>query len=277
MAKWRPIDTRLWTDRKFMTLADDGKLLWLWLLTSPFGTPIPGVIVSGEMAIAESIGWTIERYRKGYRELLAKGLSIRMDGRLIWLFKALEYQKVCGPKHIVSMAKTWDDVPDVELKSQVWEALKISCKSWPKLFADGFPKPEVDHPINGIGRGIVYPKAYSNTQDTDQDQDQKTDQDQEQDITASPKPTKRRYSVPDDWKPERSTANLDAEQAARARGVDLGLELSKLHDWAKSNNAKKADWDSTWRNWTRNAKPSGSQRSQQTGFDVAMGIARGEQ
>ncbi len=73
----------------------------------------------------------------------------------------------------------------------------------------------------------------------------------------------RKHALPDGWEPERSTANLAAEQTAKARGVDLDLELTKMRDWASANNAKKADWNSTWRNWTRNAKPSGpgSQRS----------------
>jgi hypothetical protein len=35
----------------------------------------------------------------------------------------------------------------------------------------------------------------------------------------------------------------------------LQLELLKLHDWAKANTEKKTDWDATWRNWTRNARP----------------------
>lgn len=68
-------------------------------------------------------------------------------------------------------------------------------------------------------------------------------------------------ALPGDWSPERSEANANAEAAARSRGVDLDLQLANLRDWAKSNNAKKADWDATWRNWTRNAKPSGPQRS----------------
>lgn len=78
------------------------------------------------------------------------------------------------------------------------------------------------------------------------------------DSAAAPraKPVKRPALLPEDWKPERSPANLAAEQQAGKRGVDLGLELQKLHDWARGENAKKADWNAMWRNWTRNARPS---------------------
>lgn len=83
---------------------------------------------------------------------------------------------------------------------------------------------------------------------------------------SRPKATRPRLvisSLPVDWKPQRSDANLRAEQTAEARSVDLGLELQKLHDWAKSTGTRKADWDATWRNWTRNSKPQFS-RSQAT-------------
>lgn len=61
--------------------------------------------------------------------------------------------------------------------------------------------------------------------------------------------------LPPDWIPARTEANEEAERAAKHRGVDLRIELQKLRDWANANNAKKADWEATWRNWTRNAKP----------------------
>lgn len=79
-------------------------------------------------------------------------------------------------------------------------------------------------------------------------------------VSSKPRKTRSAKSVlPPDWEPERSTANMAAEQLAQGRGVDLSLELTKMRDWAASNNSKKIDWNATWRNWTRNAKPlSGS-------------------
>lgn len=75
------------------------------------------------------------------------------------------------------------------------------------------------------------------------------------------KPGPRRRQMPADWMPARSAANLAAESVATARGISLGLELTKAKDWAASNAATKADWDSFWRNWTRNAKPVAAQTS----------------
>lgn len=140
MSRYRTVDVRLWHDRRFLALSDDGKLLWLFFLTCPQRLAIPGVIVGGEFSLAEQLGWEVERYRKGYAELLAKGLRVRAEGRVVWLTNALKYQKVAGPKAMKGMAKAWDDVPEGALKAAIWEELKIACKSWSVLFAKLFTK-----------------------------------------------------------------------------------------------------------------------------------------
>lgn len=83
---------------------------------------------------------------------------------------------------------------------------------------------------------------------------------------------KPKTAMPDGWVPSRSEANLEAEETAKARGIDLREELKNLRDWAKANNAKKADWDATWRNWTRNARPKSGQATSraQTALDKQM-------
>lgn len=98
-------------------------------------------------------------------------------------------------------------------------------------------------------------------------------------LVPEPEPKKRKHALPDGWTPERSEANLKAEAAARDRGVSVREEWLKFVDWTKSNNAKKTDWDATWRNWTRNAKPNNTNRQQQAG-PVSQGLLammRGEQ
>lgn len=59
----------------------------------------------------------------------------------------------------------------------------------------------------------------------------------------------------------RAPANEKAEQAAKTRGVDIALELTRLHDWAKSNGTRKVDWDATWRNWIRPRASNGQRYS----------------
>lgn len=267
MAKYRQVDTRLWSDRKFLALSDDGRMLWMFLLTAPQTLPIPGVIVGGQAALAEQLGWTVPRLQKGYGELLTKGLAIRFEGRLTWLPNALKYQKISGPNALIGMSKVWDDVPECELKTEIWEALKIACKKWSKLFDKGFAiplsKPLVEGFDTGTGTG-------TGTGSVPQD-----------------KPADKKHRLPAGWIPTRSESLLAAESEAKRRGVNLEVELKKLTDWAASNAAKKADWDATWRNWIRNARPDHRQPAHQpslrissaddepelSGFHLAAGIA----
>jgi hypothetical protein len=80
---------------------------------------------------------------------------------------------------------------------------------------------------------------------------------------------KLKHLLPDGWVPDRSDANREAEALALVRGVDIGEQLKNLRDWAASNNAKKADWNATWRNWTRNAKPSRSHQGK-SALDIQL-------
>jgi hypothetical protein len=140
MANWRPVDVRVWNDRKFLAGGDDARLLWLFLLTCP-SLPIPGVVVGGDAALAELLGWTPERLRERFHELLRNGLQVRRESRIVWLPNALKYQPPANPNMVKCWAGKWDDVPEGELKPELWEAIRIACKRWSVLFGKLFLKP----------------------------------------------------------------------------------------------------------------------------------------
>lgn len=141
MSRYRPVDTRLWNDRKFLELDSDGRLLWCLLLTAPSTLPIPGVILGGEGTLSEQLGWSVELFRAVFGTLLAKHLSVKHEGRVFWLTNALKYQPPKNPNMIKGWSKTWDDIPEGLLKLEIWEALRIACKPWAKLFDGLFRKP----------------------------------------------------------------------------------------------------------------------------------------
>lgn len=72
----------------------------------------------------------------------------------------------------------------------------------------------------------------------------------------SSRPKAARSALPELWTPDRSEANLTAEQEAKTRGVNLREQLLAMRDWAASIAERKADWEATWRNWIRRAKPT---------------------
>lgn len=178
MATYRPVDIRIWHDRKFLSCSDDGRMLWLFLLTTTFAKSIPGVIVAGDGAMSEELGWYPSRLGRAFLEIQGRGLAVRREGRLTWLSNALKYQPVGGENAIVGMGKIWDDIPDGALKLEIWEALKIALKRWPGLFAKHLPKP--------LGQPLTQPPTQGGgRQDQEQEQDQKQDQDLEDSDTAS--------------------------------------------------------------------------------------------
>ena len=169
MAKYRPIDLRIWSDRKFMSLSDEARLLWVFLLTAPSSLPIPGVLIGGPATFAERLGWDVERYGERFREVAESGIGVRSQGQVVWLRNALKYQPPANPNVVIGWAKTWDDIPEVPLKHEIWQALKIACKPWSRIFAKRFPEPGLIHSPNGIGNG--YPNGFTQEQEQEQEQE----------------------------------------------------------------------------------------------------------
>ena len=176
MANWRPVDVRLWDDRKFLACGDRARLLWLFLLTCP-SLPIPGVIVGGDAALAELLGWASEGLREGFTELSRSGLQVRREARIVWLPNALKYQPPTSPNTVKGWAKKWDDVPEGDLKLEMWEALRIACKSWSIIFAkvfpkpssEGYPKPLLEGYPKGFGRGSTHDHQHDHQHQHDHD------------------------------------------------------------------------------------------------------------
>jgi hypothetical protein len=65
----------------------------------------------------------------------------------------------------------------------------------------------------------------------------------------------RAHRLPAVWQPSDAHRRLADERA-----VDLIEEAEKFRDWCAANGATKKDWEATFRNWIRNARPSASAR-----------------
>jgi len=224
MANWRPVDVRVWNDRKFLAGSDDARLLWLFLLTCP-SLPIPGVVVGGDAALAEQLGWTPERLRERFQELSRNGLRVRRESRIVWLPNALKYQPPANPNMVKGWAKKWDDVPEGSLKPELWEALKIACKSWSILFAKLFAKPSVDGSPNGFangsGNGFTHEHQHEHQHEHEHYQD-------------PPIPPKGGVARRSKSKPDVSPAEFAAVmrvlgKLSELRGGDVAYEGAKSH------------------------------------------------
>lgn len=162
MAKYCQVDPRVWSDERFVRLSDDGKMLWLHMLTSPAQRCLPGVLHGGKGTLADAMAWPAKRFDNAFSELLAEGFRIRFDFacKLIWLENSVRYQKPHNPNAVKAWAKQWASLPRVEWIHDLWVALK-GCVSFTNMFTELFSEP-IGEPLHerlsdSIGEQIAEP------------------------------------------------------------------------------------------------------------------------
>jgi hypothetical protein len=199
---YRPVSITIWDDIRFLSLSDSAKLLWLHFLTSS-ECPIPGVLVASELMVAERMGWTPERVRVTYAELVHKGMSVSWEGRVVWCANGFKHQPVAGPNAIKAMATAWRNIPEVSFKHALWCSFRDATKGWSKDFREMIVEPPrrviaATSPIDQVPLPLSEPRTPTPSPQgvppprtpTGSVQDQDQDQDLEQevlDLSSSPK------------------------------------------------------------------------------------------
>lgn len=145
---YRKIDTRIWNDAKFLSLADDTKLLFFFCLTHPNLTMLGAMRVS-RFAMAEELGWLQEgfdeglpkRFSEAFSELLLSGM-IRYDtsGRLLWLPNFLKYNPLENQNQCKGASSALDLLPECSLKTEIISHTKDLISDLSKGFSKGLPK-----------------------------------------------------------------------------------------------------------------------------------------
>src|SRR5438876_4827162 len=101
MARHRKIDVRMWGDAKFRTLSPSSpsaQFLWLYLLTGPHTTSLPGLCVVGEAALAEALQWELKDFRKAFSEVSEKGMAkADFSSRVLFIPNAIKYNQPENP------------------------------------------------------------------------------------------------------------------------------------------------------------------------------------
>jgi hypothetical protein len=142
MARYRKIDTRMWGDSKFRELSSpspSAKYLWIFLLTGPHTSNVPGLFRAGEMALAEELGWSVEGFRRSFGELFAKGLAkADWKARVVWIPNAIKYNPPDNPNVVRSWRTAWDEIPECALKVEAYERLKTFTQGLGEGFRKGF-------------------------------------------------------------------------------------------------------------------------------------------
>ncbi len=142
--RYRTLDVRLWGDEKFRALSSlksSGQALFLYLLTNPNTTSIPGLYRAGAAGMAEELHWTTEGFHEAFLEVMRQGLvEADFESRVIFISNAIKYNKPQSPNVIKSWASHWDEIPECDLKNTAYQKLKDFVYGMDKAFADAFAK-----------------------------------------------------------------------------------------------------------------------------------------
>lgn len=188
----------MYADDKFCELSPpkpSGQSLWIYLLTGPFSTLIPGICVGGEAGIAEALRWRLPEFRRAFQEIAQQGMA-RADwlARVIFLPKALRHNPPQSPSVVTGWRQAWAEVPACALKTSAALEMRTALVAMGPAYQQAFE-------AFAIRRGVE-PSSQVVTQPVGQVVEQPAShQEQEQDQEIPPTPL--RGAVREDGDPLR--------------------------------------------------------------------------
>lgn len=142
LSRYRKIEVRMWGDERFGRLSPiqpSGQGLFLYLLTGPHTGVIPGLCSAGRAQLAEALLWDLEAFDKAFQEVYAEGLAeADWKARVIWIPKAIRYNKPQAPKVVQSWLTPFDLIPECALKWKAFGVLKTSVHAASEPFGKAF-------------------------------------------------------------------------------------------------------------------------------------------
>lgn len=147
MARFRKIDVRIWNDRKFRELSDNGKLAFILLLTHPDTTQI-GTIRTRVSNLADELGWSTDAMSHAIREAISKGM-IDADEKagLMVINNFLKYNAPSSPNAFKSWRELIDLMPECDLLDKHVAGLKAFIDG----LSDGMKKSIPNDLLHAIG------------------------------------------------------------------------------------------------------------------------------
>lgn len=183
---YRKLETKISNDAKFRSLSDDAKLLFYSLFFHSNSTSL-GAMKCSIPGTAAEMGWTEEKARKAFYELsgaqpgiITEIISdtnqekytkpsendfmglIKFDEKACYLEfpNYLKYNKPQNTNVVKSWSRSWDLIPECEMKFQLYQRLKEYTEglgqSYLKSFLESFPIPTQ----NDTPPLYLYPKLY---------------------------------------------------------------------------------------------------------------------
>lgn len=169
MARYRKIDVRMWNDRKFRELSDNGKLAFILLLTHPDTTQI-GTIRTRVSNLADELGWQRDAMSHAIQEVTLNGM-IDADEKagLMVINNFLKYNAPSSPNAFKSWCEMIDLMPECDLLDKHVARLKTFVDGLSVGMRNAIPNDLIDAIKDAMSRTNGQP---CRTQEQDQEQEQ---------------------------------------------------------------------------------------------------------
>lgn len=169
MARYRKIDVRMWNDRKFRELSDNGKLAFILLLTHPDTTQI-GTIRTRVSNLADELGWQRDAMSHAIQEVTLNGM-IDADEKagLMVINNFLKYNAPSSPNAFKSWCELIDLMPECDLLDKHVARLKTFVDGLSVGMRNAIPNDLIDAIKDAMSRTNGQP---CRTQEQEQDQEQ---------------------------------------------------------------------------------------------------------
>jgi hypothetical protein len=130
-------DTCAWRGETFQKIGDVAKIVFIFLVTGPKTTRIPGIALGAPDDIARALDLPESEVLAALDELRADGCAIYENG-MFWLPNATKFEHIVNPYIVRSWRKIWPFVPHGDLKRCAWLALRDWSKAKGPVYAKEF-------------------------------------------------------------------------------------------------------------------------------------------
>jgi hypothetical protein len=140
--RYRKVQCRMYGDSKFLQLSrpqPNGQSLWMYLITGPHTTSVPGLFQAGEAQLSEALWWPLRGFRAAWKEIEAQQMAkADWKARVVWLPKAIVHNQPESPNVIRGWRHALDEIPACALKREAVGLLEAYLKGFGQPFHQAF-------------------------------------------------------------------------------------------------------------------------------------------
>lgn len=138
------VQIRTWDDPDFCDLSSppaNAQTLWMYLLSGPYTTRVPGVLFGGRAAMAEALHWSQQDFDNCFAEIESKGMAVAdWRARIVYLPKA--FAQPTNWPHSPSVCVTWrkviNDLPECDLVRRIDHDLRMRLLELGEQFLNSY-------------------------------------------------------------------------------------------------------------------------------------------